>query len=180
MKMTNVLLVVGLLGFVAAGPCFAQGDAKKAEPAKATEGIKAERDDAIALGRELTQSLRQSIVAVNLELTSKEAEAFWPVYKAYQDQLTPLRDRAVKLIVSYGEKFETLTDDDAKAMLEELLSINEAESQVRRECLPKFEAALPIKKVARFYQIDNKINAEIRYQLSLEIPLLETTESIGQ
>ena len=164
MKITRVLSIVCVVCFVVVGICAAK------------DATAVNREDAIALARTYTQAQRQTVVAVNLQLTSEESTAFWPVYNAYQAALEPLRDRLVKLIVSYSDKFDTLSDADAKAMLEELLNIQETEGKVRREFMPQFEAVLPMKKVVRFYQIDNKINAEIRYQLSLEIPLLEIAQ----
>jgi hypothetical protein len=169
--------LVCVVSFIALGICVAKETPKDSLPEGSAASGTVNREDAIALGRTYVQAERQTIVAVNLQLTSDESVLFWPVYNAYQTALEPLRDRMVKLIVSYADKFDTLNDDDAKAMLEELLGVQEAESSLRREYLPKFEAVLPIKKVVRFYQIDNKINAEIRYRLSLEIPLLEVSSS---
>jgi len=173
MKIMRVLSMVCLVCVVAAGVGVAKEAASSPALEKSSVSSAVNRQDAIALGRTYIQAERQTVVAVNLQLTPEESTAFWPVYNAYQAALEPMRDRMVKLIVSYSEKFDTLSDDDAKAMLEELLGIQEGESMVKREWLPKFEAVLPMKKVARFYQIDNKINTEIRYQMSLEIPLLE-------
>ena len=37
---------------------------------------------------------KKLLVAENMQLTEPEAKAFWPVYKAYQDELFLLRSRA--------------------------------------------------------------------------------------
>ena len=37
---------------------------------------------------------KKLLVAENMQLTEPEAKAFWPVYKAYQDELFLLRTRA--------------------------------------------------------------------------------------
>jgi hypothetical protein len=39
--------------------------------------------------------------------------------------------------------------------------------------LPTFKKSLPALKVARFYQLENKIEAEIDAQLALAVPLIE-------
>ena len=174
MKITHLLTTACLVYFVMAGVSVAQEDPQESVLEKPTVTSTINRQDAISLARTYAQAERQTVVAVNLQLTQEESVRFWPVYNAYQSALELLRDRMVKLIVSYADKFDTLSDADAKAMLEELLNVQETECNVRREYMSKFEAVLPIKKVARFYQIDNKINAEMRYKLSLEIPLLET------
>ena len=45
--------------------------------------------------------------------------------------------------------------------------------KVRREYLPQFAKLLPGRKAARFYQIENKIDAFVRYDLAAEIPVVE-------
>jgi hypothetical protein len=40
--------------------------------------------------------------------------------------------------------------------------------------VPRFREVLPVLKVARFYQLENKMDAEIDAQLALVIPLVES------
>ena len=44
---------------------------------------------------------------------------------------------------------------------------------MRRTYFGDFTKVLPGKKVARFYQIENKMDAVIRYDLADEIPVVE-------
>ena len=46
---------------------------------------------------------------------------------------------------------------------------------LRQVYLPDFRKVLPDVKVVRFYQIENKINAALMYQLAADIPLIKTT-----
>jgi len=39
--------------------------------------------------------------------------------------------------------------------------------------VPKFEKVLPPKKVARLYQIENKMRALVNYELARQIPLVK-------
>ncbi len=175
MKIKVILIAIVTMMILSIVPCSAQETIKKVVTDEVAAAIKANPADALALVRDVVKLERMMVIANNMELSSKEQEAFWQEYGRYQDRLDPLRDRAAKLIISYSQKFDTLTDEDAKAMLEEFFSIQEDEAKVRREALTKFEAILPMRKVARFYQLDNKMNAEVRYQLSLEVPLLVAT-----
>ena len=47
-----------------------------------------------------------------------------------------------------------------------------AELEMRKSYVPKFEKVLPAAKVARYYQIENKIRAAIKYELAEGIPLV--------
>ena len=66
-----------------------------------------------------------------------------------------------------------MPDDTAKKLLNEVLAIEGAELDMRKSYVPKFEKVLPAAKVARYYQIENKIRAAVRYELAEGIPLVE-------
>ena len=116
---------------------------------------------------------KKLLVAANLDLTETEAKAFWPVYDKFQDELFLLRARTARLIKDYAEAFKDMKGEKAKALLDESITIESLGLKLRQSYLPKFRKALPEKKVARYYQIENKIQAMLNYELAKEIPLVE-------
>lgn len=116
---------------------------------------------------------KKLLVAENMQLTETEAKAFWPVYKQYQDELFLLRTRTAKLIKDYADAYETMTNNTAKKLLNEYVAIEALGPKLRQAYLPKFRKALPEVKVVRYYQIENKIQAMLNYELAKEIPLVE-------
>ena len=119
---------------------------------------------------------KKLFVAENMQLTEAEAKAFWPVYKQYQDELFLLRTRAVKLIKDYADAHETMTDNTAKKLLDEYMTIEALGPKLRKTYLPKFRKALPEVKVVRYYQIENKIQAALFYELAANIPLVKVNK----
>ena len=130
-------------------------------------------DASMEILRDTLRANKKAIVDVNLTLTDAEAAQFWPVYDRYQKELTGVHDRLVKLIEDYTTNFGTLSDDKAKELIEQYLTVDEDRAKVRRTYLPEFAKALPGRKVARFYQIENKIDAVLRYDLAATIPVIE-------
>jgi len=116
---------------------------------------------------------KKLLVAENIQLTDAEAKAFWPVYKQYQDELFLLRTRTVKLIRDYADAYETMNNNTAKKLLNEYMSIESLGPKLRQAYLPKFRKALPEVKVARYFQIENKIQAALFYELAANIPLMK-------
>ena len=116
---------------------------------------------------------KKLLVAENMQLTDAEAKAFWPVYKQYQDELFLLRTRTVKLIRDYADAYETMNNNTAKKLLNEFMSIDAVGPKLRQAYLPKFRKALPEVKVARYFQIENKIQAALFYELAANIPLMK-------
>jgi hypothetical protein len=119
---------------------------------------------------------KKLLVAESMQLTEAEAKAFWPVYDQYQDELFLLRARTAKLIKDYSDAYNKMTNDTAKKLLDELMSIEALGPKLRQAYLPKFRKVLPETKVVRYYQIENKINAALMYELAANIPLLKAAQ----
>ena len=68
-----------------------------------------------------------------------------------------------------------LTDEDANELVDEYLEIQIAILQVRQRYLQQFRRVLPGIKVARFYQIENKIRADVDAVLALVVPLADSS-----
>lgn len=119
---------------------------------------------------------KKLLVAANMELTEPEAKAFWPVYDKFQDELFLLRARTARLIKDYSDSFKDMKNEKAKALLDESITIESLGLKLRKAYLPKFRKALPEKKVARYYQIENKIQAALFYELAANIPLVKVNK----
>jgi hypothetical protein len=119
---------------------------------------------------------KKLLVAQNMQLGEAEAKAFWPVYDEYQDELFLLRARTVRLIKDYSDAYENMSNETAKNLVDELMNIEQLGPKLRLAYLPKFRAVLPEVKVARYYQIENKIQAALMYELAENIPLVKAGE----
>ena len=111
---------------------------------------------------------KKLLIAENMQLTEAEAKAFWPVYDQYQDELFLLRTRTVKLINDFADAYEKMSNETAKKLLDEYMTIETLGPKLRQTYLPKFRKVLPEVKVVRYYQIENKINAALIYELAAE------------
>ena len=116
---------------------------------------------------------KKLLVAANMELTEAEAKAFWPVYDKFQDELFLVRARTARAIKDFSDSYKDMGNEKARALLEESMTIESMSLKLRQAYLPKFRKALPEKKVARYYQIENKIQAMLNYELAKEIPLVQ-------
>lgn len=128
--------------------------------------------DEIEITRSVIQTERKAIVAANMQLNEAESRAFWPVYNEYVEKLRKINDRRVRLITDYANAYENLTETQAKAFLRERVSIDKARLELIEDYIGKFEDVLASKRVARFFQIENKIDAIVEYSLAEEIPLV--------
>jgi hypothetical protein len=116
---------------------------------------------------------KKLLVAGNMQLSEKESKSFWPVYEKYQSELFLIRTRTLNLINDYAANYEKMTNSTAKRLIDEYLTIETLRLKLSKAYLPEFRKALPDTKVARYYQIENKINAALYYELATKIPLLK-------
>lgn len=126
----------------------------------------------IELTRTVVQSQRQAIVEAALNLTESESAGFWPLYQSYREDMARIEDRSVELITEYGENYDILTEEQAESMLQEHMDIQRAELKIRKKYLKSLRKVIPPMKLTRFYQLENKMDAVIDYELALEIPLI--------
>jgi hypothetical protein len=130
--------------------------------------------DNMQILREKIKADKKLLVATNMELTESEAKNFWPIYEDYQKDLQKINERLGKLLQSYAADYKnkTMTDEKAKKLTDEFLSIEQAEVTLKTSYVPKLSKALPATKVARYLQIENKIRAVIKYDLAATVPLV--------
>jgi len=117
---------------------------------------------------------KKLFIAENMQLTEAETGSFWPLYDQYQDELFLLRARTMKLINDYAEVYEKMTNGTARKLLDELMNIETLGLKLRQTYLSRFRKVLPDVKVVRYYQIENKINAALMYELAANIPLIKS------
>jgi hypothetical protein len=131
--------------------------------------------DNMQILRDKIKADKKLVVATNMELTESEAKAFWPIYEGYQKDLQKINRRLVNLLESYAADFQgkSLTDDKARKLIEEAVAIEQAEANLKSIYAPKLSKVLPVKKVARYLQIENKIRAVVKYDLAQGVPLVK-------
>jgi len=129
----------------------------------------------IAEGREMVREGRLEIVRSELPLTEPEATDFWPKYAEYREEVDSIQDRYTDLVAEYVGRYENadLSDDYADELIDSWFDIKRELLDVQEIYLTDFRKILPALKVARLFQLENKINAEIDAQLAVVIPLID-------
>ncbi len=125
--------------------------------------------------RDKIKADKKVLVAMNMGLTVSEAKGFWPVYNDYQKELHQINRRIRALLVSYAGDYnnQTLTDAKAQKLINEFVSIEKAEADLKASFAPKLKKVLPAIKVARYLQIENKIRAIINFDIAAQVPLIQ-------
>ena len=118
---------------------------------------------------------KKLLVAQTVGLTDAEGKAFWPIYDACQAELEGVNKRLKTGIEGYAKDYNagTMTDAKAAAMVTEMFAIDEALLASKKSCAGKLNGVIPATKIARYVQVENKIRAQINYDLAAAIPFVQ-------
>jgi hypothetical protein len=130
--------------------------------------------DNLEILRKKIRADKKLVVASNMELTESEAKNFWPIYDQYQKDLQKINQRLANVLESYADDFlkKSINDDKAKKLINDALAIDREEASLKAKYAPKLSKALPMVKVVRYLQIENKIRAVVRYDIASGVPLM--------
>jgi hypothetical protein len=125
--------------------------------------------------REEAKADKKALTAENLKLTDTEGKAFWPIYESYQKDITKVNEKLVNLIKDYAKEYRerSLSDKKAKQLINDYMVIEEDLLNLKKSYLKKLSAVLPDKKLMTYFQMENKIQAILRFDCAINIPLAE-------
>jgi hypothetical protein len=129
-------------------------------------------DKLIELVRKDVRGQKADIIAKTMNFDATQAASFWPVYKAYEAERQALGNERLGVIQDLAEHFETLNDAKAKGLLDRSIAIEEKRVALEKRYAGEFLKVLPAKTVARFFQVESRLNNLISLELSSQIPLV--------
>lgn len=141
--------------------------------AQVNEAHDADIAAAIETARSVEQTERQAVVARNLTLTSTESEAFWPLYNRYRYEMSTLEDRQVAVITDFAAHYQNLDDAEARRILDEWLAFQSDVIKLQARYVRRFAKVLPGMKLARYYQIENRLDAMNNLAVAVRVPLAQ-------
>ena len=95
-------------------------------------------------GNTKVEALRVAFISKRLELSTAEAEKFWPVYNEYTDKMQAIKRN---LRQAYKRKPEPLTEKDAEELYKLDLQSQQAEADTYRQYSEKLKAIIGVKRM---------------------------------
>jgi hypothetical protein len=97
--------------------------------------------------RERLKSLKIAFITERLELTSGEAQQFWPLYNAFEEQMLLLGNQE-RAILRNGQG-GNLSESEADTQLKELLGLRAKRCMLEKEFFSDLKGVLPGTKIIR-------------------------------
>jgi hypothetical protein len=133
----------------------------------------ADLEPAIQMLRKDVGRDRREIVKANMLLTNSEAARFWPLYDQYRTEMHKVGDRRLKVITDYAANRDSMSEDEANRLGREWLDAEKQRVDIKEDYFKKFQKdGLSARTTARFFQIDQKLDAAVDAALAARIPLI--------
>lgn len=96
--------------------------------------------------REKIKTLKVAFITEQLELTSNEAQQFWPVYNEFEEKRQSLRQKERTQIQNKMKDVMALSEEAAITLLEQLTSFRTEEQKLNDSYLNEIKKVLSAKK----------------------------------
>jgi hypothetical protein len=151
----------------------AAGSANAQTTAPAAPAADIATDAAIAQLRKDMRAEKTDVISGTMAFTADEAAKFWPLYKAYEAKRRAIGDEQVALIKDFANSYEGMKDAKAQELLTRLIAVEDKTIAAKREFVRELQKVLPAKTVARYYQVDNRLDLLLRLELSSQLPVIK-------
>jgi hypothetical protein len=131
-------------------------------------------DDYIEIARDVLNTEKKAAVAQAMQLSVAESTPFWELYNEYNLEANRVHNQRIALIKDFAKNYENLSDEKADELWNGVLSYQLQLLKLKKSYYKKFKKIISPGNAARYFQIENKIEALINANLAAEIPLIET------
>ena len=109
-----------------------------------------------------------------MKFSENEEQSFWPVYDQYLKAMTQLDEANVGIVTKYYSSIlnNNFSGGEAVILLKKYFSLEEERLKIKKSFIPKFQKVIEDKNVARFFQLDNKVEKLINFDFARKIPLV--------
>jgi hypothetical protein len=114
---------------------------------------------------ERLESYKIAFFTRRLNLSSGEAEKFWPVYNEFQKQKNVIQAEKAAIIRIFNQNETTLSQTELINLGDKLIATITQESALAVTFHMKLKEVLPPAKVIRLYQVENQYRVQLLNEL---------------
>lgn len=113
------------------------------------------------------------IITATMKFNDQDAKVFWPIYRKYEADVTKVNDIRLSALKMYDAKYDTMSDADAKMLIDKMLSYQTQRVDLRKRYANEFmKRGLSALTVAKFLQVDHRLDLEADFALAASFPAL--------
>ncbi|WP_040254009.1 hypothetical protein [Psychroserpens mesophilus] len=113
--------------------------------------------------KERIKALKVALITEKLELTETEAQKFWPIYNAHENEMEMLR-------INGREKrrninLETISESEAQIALQDLLAFEKEQHELRADLVESLLTVIPAKKIILLKVVEDQFKRSMLEEL---------------
>ena len=109
--------------------------------------------------RDKIKTLKIAYITEKLNLTEKEAQAFWPIYNSFEDEFMKLKHQ------SYDKRknvdMQNISDKDAEALLNDIRAMENKKYTLKENFINDLSKVIPAKKIILL----NKVEDDFKHKM---------------
>lgn len=115
--------------------------------------------------RERIKAQKIAFITDQLQLTSEEAQVFWPVFNAYESKIEEIKQGELRSIKMALRSSSSLTDQEAKDLLDRLVTTENDLHNLKLELIKDLKSVLPPQKILKLKIADEEFNKRLLEKL---------------
>src|SRR5215203_5982546 len=108
-----------------------------------------------------------------MEFSEADDKAFWPIYRAYDTELSAINDERVSGIDEFARSYGKVDDALADKLANKSLELEGRRTALKQKYYARFKAALSPTTAARFLQLENQLLLIIDLQIASALPIVK-------
>jgi hypothetical protein len=120
------------------------------------------------------RTLKVAILTEVMGFSEAEDDAFWPIYREYDVEVSTLGDQRLDLIAEYAKHYATLTDSMADELARRALDLEVKRQALRQRYYERVKVALSPRTAMRFLQVEHQLQLVIDLQFAASLPVAPT------
>jgi hypothetical protein len=114
-----------------------------------------------------------AIITDAMKFNDSDAKIFWPIYRKYEADVTKVNDIRVDSLKMYDAEYDTMTDADAKTLIDKMLSYQTQRVDLKKKYAKEFQkGGLSLLTVAKFLQLEHRLDLEADIVIAASFPAL--------
>ncbi len=117
--------------------------------------------------KEKVKALKIAYITSEINLTTEEAQKFWPIYNTFDDKQFELRHEKLRPILDKfdPENNEKLTEKEAATLLMQMEAIEESMFQLRKKFIKDLQGVLSSSKIIKLKIAEEEFNRHLLKQI---------------
>jgi len=135
------------------------------------------QDKTLELIRQDLKTQKVAIITASVPMTQVQADAFWPIYREYDVELSKLGDRRMAILKKYAANYDRVDEKMAEEVVKESFSIANDRNDLLEKYYKKVAKAVGTVTAARFLQVENQMLTLLDAQIIDQVPLVKPAKA---